>query len=220
MSGKTRTILIILGVVVIALLAWFFLLNPVRDDIDAVEMQIEEEQTMLSQAQVKLAQAESLREEGRKNQARLLELAKMMPTSDEIPSLLLQIQDLANQSGIDFIAISPGESQDSATADYRILPLDLEFSGTFFDVSDFIYRAEQMVAGPGRLLAIKNLDLSLNSSPNEEATSTTPELTASVTMYAFLAGGQSAAPTPTQATPNTGSDASTSGSDVGVTNEQ
>jgi Tfp pilus assembly protein PilO len=213
MSSKIRMLLIALAVVVIAVLAWFFLLDPLRGDIAAVDAQIEQEQARLSEAQIKLAQAEATREEGRRNQARLLELAKMMPTSEEVPSLLLQIQDLADQSGIEFVAITPGDPQESESADYRVLPLDLEFNGTFFDVSDFIYRVEQMASGPGRLLAIKDLQLDLGS--GELSPGVSPGLNVSITMYAFLAGGEGGTITP--AAPSTGSDTTTSTSEAGDT---
>lgn len=187
MSNKLRLLLIALVVVAVAVLAWFFLLDPLRSDIAAAEDQIAEEQERLSQAQIRLAQAEATREEGRRNQARLLELAKIMPASEEVPSLLLQIQALADQSGIDFIAITPGDSKESGLPGCRILPLELQFKGTFFDVSDFIYRAEQMVAGPGRLLAVKDLQLGLADSGDALAGGTSPKLTVAMTMYAFVA---------------------------------
>lgn len=211
MTNRVRMVLIALAVVVVALLVWFFLLDPIRDDIAATETQIEEEQTRLSQAQMKLAQAEATREEGRKNQARLLEMAKMMPTTEEVPSLLLQIQDLADQSGIRFIAVTPGNAQESEKADYRILPLNLEFSGTFFDISDFVWRAEQMVSGPGRLLAVKDLQLALGGAQEATGAGVSPELSVSMTMYAFLAGGESGVPVPVQpATVTTDETATTS----------
>ncbi|MBN1321807.1 MAG: type 4a pilus biogenesis protein PilO [Thermoleophilia bacterium] len=187
MSRKLKMILAGVVVVIVAALVWFFLLSPIRDDIQATETQIEDERTRLSQAQIELAQAEATREEGKANQARLMELAKMMPETEEIPSLLLQLQDLADQSGITFIAISPGDTQSSDQADGRILPLDLEFRGTFFNVSDFIYRAEQMVAGPGRLLAVKTLDLSMGGAAELQG-GVSPELGVSLQLYAFLAG--------------------------------
>ena len=188
MSSKLKMILAGVAIVVVAILVWFFLLSPLRGDIQTTETQIEEERARLSQAQIQLAKAEATREEGMANQARLLELSKMMPETEEIPSLLLQLQDLADQSGITFIAISPGESQTSESADGRILPLSVEFSGTFFNVSDFIYRAEQMVAGPGRLLAVKSVDLSPGGATEMQG-GVSPQLTVSMEMYAFLAGG-------------------------------
>ena len=152
MSRRVRSILMGVGLIAVAALCWFFLLSPIRGDIAETKAEIDEQQEALSLAKTKLAQAQATREEGRLNQARLLELSKMVPPSEELPSLLLQLQDLADQSGIDFIAVTPGESRrQGPMVGYMILPLDLQFAGTYFDVSDFAYRAEQMVAGPGRL---------------------------------------------------------------------
>jgi type IV pilus assembly protein PilO len=201
MSRRMRMVLIGVGLLLVAVIAWFLLLSPMRGDIAALDTQIEQQRTELSSAQVQLAQAETTREEGRKNQARVLELAKMMPTAEEIPSLLLQIQDLAEQSGIDFVAITPGDSTASKVGDYRGISLDLEFTGTYFNVSDFIYRAENMVAGPGRLLTVK--DLSLDISDTGAGGGVSPNLNANITIFAFMAGGGESA-APPAATPATG----------------
>ncbi len=208
MSRMLRLIIVGVVLLIIVVLAWFFLLNPLRSDIAAVETTIEDERTSLAAAQAQLAQAEATREEGAKNRGRLLELAKMVPEAEQIPSLLLQIQDLADQSGIDFIAVTPGDPVQSG--DFDIVPLELEFTGTYFDLSDFVYRAEQMVAGPGRLLAVKNLDLQLapESEVSGSGVSVSPELAVNMTMYAFQMAGAGAAGAQT---PSTGSAPSDTG---------
>jgi type IV pilus assembly protein PilO len=186
MSRRIRFILVVIAVIAVVAVCWFMVLNPLRGDIATTNASIEAEQTKLVAARAKLAQAETTRQEGKRNQARLLELAKMVPDSEEIPSLLLQIQDLADQSGIDFISITPGKPIQSGA--FWIIPLELQLSGTYFDLSDFVYRAEQMAAGPGRLLAIKNLNLLLASQAATEsgpAPSQSPSLGLSMTMYAF-----------------------------------
>jgi Tfp pilus assembly protein PilO len=205
--------LILIGVVLIAIivLAWFFLLSPIRADIASTSLQIEDAQSALASAQAKLAQAEVTRAEGKKNQARLIELSKMVPPDSEIGSLLVQIQDLASQSGIAFMSITPGSEVDSTG--FRIIPLAVEFSGTFFDLSDFIYRAEQMVAGPGRLLAVKQLGLQLGNTatPASAATSVSPVLAVTMTIYAFdtAPSAKASAATVTPATTPTDSSTST-----------
>ena len=185
MSRTLRLIIVGVVLVVIIILAWFFLISPLRSDIDAVEASIETERADLSAAQAQLAQAEAIREEGEKNRGMLLELAKMVPEGEQIPSLLLQIQDLADQSGIAFIAITPGDPIQSG--DFDVIPLELEFTGTYFDLSDFVYRAEQMVAGPGRLLAVKNLDLQLaqDAGATGSGVDVSPLLAVNMTLYAF-----------------------------------
>jgi Tfp pilus assembly protein PilO len=198
MNRTLRLIIVGVVLVVIIVLAWFFLISPLRSDIDAVEASIETERASLSAAQAQLAQAEAIREEGEKNRGMLLELAKMVPEGEQIPSLLLQIQDLADQSGIAFIAITPGDPIQSG--DFDIIPLELEFTGTYFDLSDFVYRAEQMVAGPGRLLAVKNLDLQLSQDAGATGSGAdvSPLLTVGMTLYAFeMAGATEGATTTT-----------------------
>jgi Tfp pilus assembly protein PilO len=186
MSRKIRMAISGVALVVIVALAWFLLISPLRSEIAETEQAIEAQQVRLATAQAKLAKAEATRAEGQKNQARLLELAKMMPESSQIPSLLLQIQDLADQSGIEFTSITPGEPVEADG--YQTIPLQLEFNGTYFDMSDFAYRAEQLVAGPGRLLTVKSVEYQLNSNAGEsenDETSASPELTVAMTLYAF-----------------------------------
>lgn len=172
------------GVVMVAIIAigWFLLLAPVRNDISSTSSSVLQTQQTLTELKTELAQAEQTKEEGRKNEEQLVALAKMVPADDEIPSLLVQIQDLAAQAGIDFVSITPSSAVDGNG--FSVIPLEAEFQGTFFDVSDFVYRAEQMAAGPGRLLAVKSISLDLAEQSDSAAT---PTLKATITLDAFVA---------------------------------
>jgi Tfp pilus assembly protein PilO len=190
MSRKMRMLLSAVALVAIVAMAWMFLISPLRTDVADANQSIADETTRLQSAQTKLAQAETTRAEGQKNQARLLELAKMVPAASQIPSLLVQIQDLADQSGIDFLSMTPGEASESGG--FQIIPLELQFNGTYFDLSDFAYRVEQLVAGPGRLLTVKSIQLKLNGTDTTDtsgdtgvAISESPSLGVSMTLYAF-----------------------------------
>lgn len=210
MTPKVRLLLMGLGIVLFAVVIWFVVLSPIRGDIANTQLAIEDEQTRVVQAKTELKQAEATRAEGKRNQMRLLELAKMVPMSEELPSLLLQIQDLADQSGIKFIQVTPGQVKPSKSGAFQAIPLDLEFSGTYFDVSDFIYRAEQMVAGPGRLLAVKTVNLTLDSG-TEGSTAikagVSPQLKVNMSVYAFIFGAGTAVPaTVPPSTPTAGQD--------------
>jgi Tfp pilus assembly protein PilO len=81
------------------------------------------------------------------------------------------------------MTISPG--QPTASGLYQTVPLALQFTGTFFDLNDFIYRAEQMAAGPGRILTVKTLSLAL---VGEDIAKASPRLTVGLTLYAFQQG--------------------------------
>nr|MDA8217747.1 type II secretion system protein GspM [Dehalococcoidales bacterium] len=94
MTRRNVFILAGLGLVVILAAYWFLLLSPLRGKIADTNGQIASEQTKLAQNQARLAQMEQTRAEGKQNQGRLIELSKMVPQTPELPSLLLQIQDL------------------------------------------------------------------------------------------------------------------------------
>ncbi len=199
MSRKMRLLLASVALVAIVAVAWFFLISPLRADIADTNASITEQQVRLSQAQAKLDQAQTTRAEGQKNQARLMELAKMVPQSTQVPSLLVQIQDLADQSGIDFLSVSPGDPTEAAG--FQIIPLSLSFTGSYFDLSDFAYRVEQLVAGPGRLLTVKSISLQFEGSDpattsddsSTIAQSDSPVLGVTMTLYAFSMDPSSAA---------------------------
>ncbi len=180
MSRRNIYILAGLLLVVVLIAYWFLLLSPLRGKIADVDTQIETEQSTLAQNQARLAMLEQTKQDSQRNEARLIELAKMVPQRTEIPSLLLQIQDLATESGIDFMTIGPGDPTQAGM--YEIVPLTMQFVGTFFDVNDFIYRAEQMAAGPGRLLTVKTLSLTPSG---EDLAKASPRLTVAMTLYAF-----------------------------------
>ena len=63
----------------------------------------------------------------------------------------------------------------------EIVSLALSIEGSFFDINDFLYRAEQMVAGPGRLLAVKSVSFALGG----DMYAASPDLTSAVTLYAY-----------------------------------
>ena len=186
MNRKTRLALSGVALLVIVALAWFLLISPLRAEIATTDSAIAAESTKIAAAEAKLAQAEITREEGKKNQARLLELAKMVPYSSQVPSLLVQIQDLADQSGIKFNSVTPGEPMESEG--FQIIPLTLDFTGSYFDLSDFAYRTEQLVAAPGRLLTVKAVQLELGGTAEQGTTGpakASPDLKVSMTLYAF-----------------------------------
>ena len=182
---KRRDLYLVGGLVAILVVAlyWFFVLSPLRGKIGDTQTQIDAANTQLVSLQAQMAQMAQSREQASRNQARLLELSKMLPDRDEIPSLLLQIQDLATESGIDFMMLTPSKAAaTSSTGTYQTIPLSLQFAGTFFDVNDFLYRIEQLAAAPGRILSVQNLTLT----PNGTATvGVSPTLSVTMTLLAY-----------------------------------
>jgi type IV pilus assembly protein PilO len=207
MSRRLKLILVGVGIVAVALLVYFLLLSPMRGEVSDLNLQVDQENTKIAAAQQQLSMAETTRSEGRRNEARLIELAKMIPDASEIPSLILQIQDLADKAGISWIQVSPSEAKPIEGLAYSIIPLSCSFSGSFYDVSDFVYRAEQMAAGPGRLLAVKDVSFTPDVIKGGGKVPYSVTLTVRMTVYAFVMVDTSAQSAPAAASsPNGESD--------------
>jgi Tfp pilus assembly protein PilO len=201
MSRRSLYMLSGAGLVALVALFWFFALSPVLDEIEQTEANIASEHQELRAAQARLAQMEQFRVQAKRNESRLIELSKMVPLDPAVPSLILQIQDLAVESGIDFLTLSPSVTTEApgvsgaatASPGYQVVTLNLSMSGRFFDINDFIYRAEQMAAGPGRLLRTDSVSLKPAA---ETKAGSSPKLDAEITMHAYtrIAGSPVAAP--------------------------
>jgi type IV pilus assembly protein PilO len=212
MSRRIKLALVGAGIVIVGLLVFFLVINPIRGDIGQLNGQIATENDKIARLTRELQMAETVRKEGRQNQARLVELAKMIPDQPEIPSLILQLQDLADKAGIKWTQISPSDAKAVEGTSYETIPLSLSFQGNFYDVTDFIYRAEQMVAGPGRLLAVKDVSMT----PSDTAG---VKLGVHMTVYAFMMAPTATVPV-TPATTVTSSTSSGSGSTTTIVNPQ
>ena len=171
----------LLAVVVVAMY-YFFVLSPLRAKVADTQTQIDAAQIELVTLQSRLAQMAQSKQVAKQNEARMLELSKMLPNEDEIPSLLLQIQDLATESGIDFMTMTPSKSTEATVGGYAPVPMSLQFAGTFFDVNDFLYRTEQLAAAPGRLLSVQTMTL---APVGTMTVGVSPTLTVNMTLLAY-----------------------------------
>ncbi|NLT34574.1 MAG: type 4a pilus biogenesis protein PilO [Gaiellales bacterium] len=181
-----RNIYIVSGIALVAIVVayWFLLFSPLQDRISQHDRQIEDERQRLTVLQTKLTQFATLKDEAARNKGRLLELAKLVPESEELPSLLLEVQELATEAGITFVSVTPSAA--SMSEGFQVIPLELQFVGSFFDVNDFIYRAEQLASGPGRLLSVQALTLSVSSDTSgQSAAGLSPKLSVSMTLNAY-----------------------------------
>jgi Tfp pilus assembly protein PilO len=178
---RTLYILVAVALVAVVLIAWVVLINPVRSSIAQKDTEIQAEQQNLATAQAKLARMKQTQQQAEANEGRFIELSKMLPAEDQIPSLLLQVQDLAAESGIEVMSITPSPAAPT-THGFAALGLALQFSGTYFDTNDLIYRLEQLVAAPGRLLAVKDVTLTLGVNPKNGVS---PLLSVTMNVQAF-----------------------------------
>jgi hypothetical protein len=203
MKAKKRSpafVLVIAGVVLVMVGAgWFMLIAPQRAKATKLTHEVADARAQLAAAQA--AQSPSTKTQPIRV-ADLFQLSRAMPDQPDVPDLLLQLSEIAGETGITFTSITPHDPV--LVSSYEQIPIDLVFQGRFYDLSDFLYRLRNLVGvHQGTLDAVGRL-FSVNSiSFAEGDTIKFPQVEAKLTVYAFVFGNGTPppVPTPTQAAP-------------------
>ena len=106
MKSSARPIVAILLVVVAAIAFWTLALSPKRSEADKLDAQIETLSASVASARSELAQATAARRTFPAAYHQLVELGQAVPATDETPSLLIELEHLADTSGVSFETIT------------------------------------------------------------------------------------------------------------------
>ncbi len=189
-------LLMIAAIALVGGIYWFYV-KPARADLSAKQTASQEAQDRVAQLQTELQKLTATAIKPRTASAfQEFRLAKAYPYSEDIPVLILQIEALAKQSGVELGELTPAASTDYAGVTGT--PFTLAVTGKFFDVQDFLYRLHNRVSVDGhgslrikgRMLAVTKADLTpaadeASTSGSTASTSANQQVSASVTIVAF-----------------------------------
>jgi len=175
---KKTTNLVVGGMVVVAAIAiafWMLLLSPKRDEVSKFEAQVTQLEGSLAEHESEIATAEEARKQFPVDYEHLVVLGKAVPSEDETASLLVQINHIAEATGVRFQTLtleSTGEGEEAEAppaasgepispteasaslqplgatvgpAGLSVMPYSLTFQGDFFKVADFIKGLDSLV---------------------------------------------------------------------------
>jgi Tfp pilus assembly protein PilO len=210
----TAVALIVGGDLLLLVLGWFMLVAPQRATAKsnaraaaAAEVQvIEAKRPIVSTPTTQPEQPEI-------KTAYLYKLSKAMPTTTDMPNLLLELNQVVRSAGVELSQLSP-----SPTDPTGVTGIQLSVSGDFYSLTDLLYRLRSLVTVrdgaldvSGRLFAVKTLSLT----PTGVGTS----LNASITLNAFTFAAAAAATAPTTLPGVTQTGATTTTTTTGTTPE-
>jgi Tfp pilus assembly protein PilO len=119
---------------------------------------------------------------------------RIPPTADE-PGLILLLQNAAINAGIDLVSLSPGTPVLDTTSGLSKIAVAVSASGTYFDVTDFMYQIETLP----RAAIVTNLSLA----PGQTSQTGSPLLTLTATVQTYTSdtsAGPGSEPGPTSGT--------------------
>jgi Tfp pilus assembly protein PilO len=204
----------IAALVVVTLAVAFFLILPGFQEASSLDATIETENANLATAQALLARRQSAKAQSAANEVELMRIANEVPDSPQLPSVIIELQDLANASGVELRELAPGELVDAepatagAPVEYSRAPIDILLRcelGEWASLIDCLHRIQGLDRG------VRITEITVTHIP---ATDTTPAyIEADVTLEVYVmasanvpvaptpAASQSATPTPTTTTP-------------------
>ncbi len=142
LSPRDETIVEIVIVIVIAVALAMLLVRPQLGRLSELDAQRQAEEQSIRNAQAELELLKAAKGEALQVQADLIKVGNEVPDTPQLPSIVVQLQDLANEAGINFVQIKPGTL--APAGEYTVLPLQLSLRGQFFDIVDFLYRIEHL----------------------------------------------------------------------------
>jgi type IV pilus assembly protein PilO len=201
--------IIVGGVLLFGLVVWFLFVHPQGGKLTSLKQEAAGVQEKIDAYHQQVVAARST---PKIEVADVYRLAKAMPNKTDMPDLVLELSQLARDTGIRFDSISPQPV--APVGSYSVLPISVTFNGNFYNLADFLYRLRSLVTvqsgrldATGRLFAVDTLSFN-------ESELKFPQIQASLVIDAFVyAAAPAAAPaaTPPAATTTTTAATTTTG---------
>jgi hypothetical protein len=181
----TRSLGVLVGVVLLVFAAggYFLVVAPKKSEASRLDAEIATANADLLAAR---AAAEATDDTQPIAVADIFRLAKAMPSKPDMPGILLELARIADETGIRFTSIAPQTS--TTVGAYQVVPIAVVFEGSFYALSDLLFRLRTLVSvrhgelhATGRLFAVESVGFA-------EAESGFPNLTASLTLNAYVYG--------------------------------
>ncbi len=146
--GRTDRNILVLGLLVILLLMvgyYFLFLGPLLDRLGERSEERSAKEGRLVNLRHEVAELEAVQRNAPETERQLLELSKRVPTQPEIPTLVVQMEDVADAAGVTQLSIQPGTpGPPPGGSDYSVVPVTMSFEGTYEQLVDFLRRTGQL----------------------------------------------------------------------------
>ena len=193
----------VIGIVIllVAAVAYMVMIRPKRAESGRLDEQIAEMQMKVSAAQLASRpqqQATTIKV------ADVFEVSKAMPDTDDMPGIILDLNSVAEATGIRFLSIQPSAPTDKTG--YSAIGITLTFEGNYFDLTDFLFRLRNLVTVRDGHLSSAGRLFTLDTMSMKEGKDGFPSINAGLTVSAYVYGAADPAtavvpPPPTEAPP-------------------
>lgn len=151
-----RNILLLggLGILLVVVLAYLFLIGPLLDRLGESAEERDAKEAQLAQLRAEVQDLERVRQNAGPLGQQLLDLNRRIPGEPEIPTLLVQIEEIAGGAGVTQLLSEPGTpGPPEGGGPYSVVPITMTFEGTYEDLQDFLLRLNNLA----RLVTVNSI---------------------------------------------------------------
>ena len=116
LTARDRKIVLILIPIVAVIAYYFMVLAPKRQEADKIASELTQAQSKRDQAEQQVTQLDQAKATFPSDYATVIRLGKAVPTSVDMPSLILQVNQAAAGTGLTFQDFKPGPRSDAGTS--------------------------------------------------------------------------------------------------------
>jgi Tfp pilus assembly protein PilO len=238
MTGRDRMFLIVVSVLAVLAAAWLLVVSPEREKASKLGTQVAAANAQLLTAEGQVASARGAQSQYAAAYASIVNLGKAVPPSQEVPSLIYQLDQVSSRKQVDFFSITAGSGGAAAPASASAsastgpgvaaagltqMPFTFVFNGTYDELSHLFDQLNRFTVRTasgglrvsGRLLTIQSVKLApTTGSEPTSGKGTTPELTGTVTATAYVLPASEASTS--EATPSSPGGATTPAASTGA----
>jgi len=138
LTPRNKLILVSVVAGIVVALLFVVLVLPQFAKLSESQKQIEEAEKQAQAASALLDQRREVKNAASVTDATLIQLNNAVPENPELPSLIIELQDVAYSTGVSLRAVVPGTPIQNEGEDYFTIPIDLETWGTWSDSLDFL----------------------------------------------------------------------------------
>lgn len=210
MTQRDRIAIIVVASVALLAAFWLGVLGPKRSEAAKLGKELGTEQQRLEQARSELETYKAARSRYSTSYATVARLGKAVPSDDDVPSLVYQLESTSKKTSVNFhsIKLTPKGGASAAptgnapatqaaaavlppgasvgAAGFPTMPFSFAFEGNFFRLSSFFARLEHFVSSDAKQIDVSGRLLTVDGISLTAAPRGFPTMRASVSATAYL----------------------------------
>jgi Tfp pilus assembly protein PilO len=175
--------IVVVSLLVVTAAGYFLLISPQRSKASELAVEAESIEAQIQTLRIANAQVRNVEPI---RVADLFRVSKAMPSNDDMPGVLLELNRIARETGIRFESITPQDPADAGG--YLRRPIDLVFDGNYYELSDFLYRLRSLVRVRGGQLEATGRLFTVSSLNFTESERDFPRIKATLSIAAYVYG--------------------------------